>query len=61
MIGLEKLLTLGLLASGAILGSLFLNGKELPSGDKKLVSLDWLIGSKFFARMCFDKVGKSLP
>ena len=26
--------------SGAILGNLFLNGKELPSGDKKLVSLD---------------------
>ena len=40
VIGLEKLATLGLLGSGAILGSLFLNGEELPSGDKKLVSLD---------------------
>ena len=30
MIGLEKLLTLGLLGSGAILGSLFLNGEEVP-------------------------------
>ena len=38
--GLEKLSALGLLGSGAILGSLFLNGEELPSGDKKLVSLD---------------------
>ena len=40
VIGLEKLSTLSLLGSGAILGSLFLNGEELPSGDKKLVSLD---------------------
>ena len=40
VIGLEKLLTLGLLGSGATLGSLFLNGEELPSRDKKLVSLD---------------------
>ena len=56
VIGLEKLLTLGLLGSGAILGSLFLNGEEVPWGDKKLVSLDWLIGSKFFARICLIKV-----
>ena len=60
VIGLEKLATLGLLGSGAILGSLFLNGEELPSGDKKLVSLDWLIGSRFFAKICFDKGGKFL-
>ena len=40
VIGLEKLSTLSLLGSGAILGSLFLNGEELPPGDKKLVSPD---------------------
>ena len=40
VIGLEKLSTLNLLRSGAICGSLFLTGEELPSGDKKLVSLD---------------------
>ena len=40
VIGLQKLSILGLLESGAILGSLILNGEQLPSGDKKLVSLD---------------------
>ena len=40
VISLEKLLKLGLDESGAIFGSLFLNGQTLPSGDKKLVSLD---------------------
>ena len=60
VIVLEKLSTLGLLGSGAIFGSLFLNGEKLPSGDKKLVSLDWLIGGKLFARICFDKGVKSL-
>ena len=38
--GFEKLSTLGLLGNGAILGSLFLNREELPSGDIKLVYLD---------------------
>ena len=54
VIGFEKLSTLALLGNGAILGSLFLNGEELPSGDIKLVYLDLLIGGKFFARICFD-------
>ena len=40
VIGLEKLSTLGLEGSGAIVESLFLNCETLPSGDKKLVSLD---------------------
>ena len=57
VIGLAKLSTLSLLGSGAIFGSLFLKGEELPSGDKKLVSLDWLIAGKFFARISFDKGG----
>ena len=33
--GLAKLSTTGLLGSGAIFGSLFLKGEELPSEDKK--------------------------
>ena len=40
VIGLEKLSTLGLEGSGAIVESLFLNCETVPSGDKKLVSLD---------------------
>ena len=57
--GLEKLSTLGLDGSGAIFGSLFLNGETLPSGDKKLVSLDGLTDGRFFDKICFDKGGKS--
>ena len=59
MNGLEKLSTLGLDGSGAIFGSLFLNGETLPSGDKKLVSLDGLTDGRFFDKICFDKGGKS--
>ena len=40
VIGLEKLSTLGLEDSGAIFRSLFHKGERLPSGYKKLVSLD---------------------
>ena len=40
VIGLEKLSTLGLEGSGAIVESLFLNCETVPSGDKKIVSLD---------------------
>ena len=40
VIGLEKLSMLGLEGSGAIVESLFLNCETVPSGDKKLVSLD---------------------
>ena len=35
VIGRKKLSTLDLNGSGAIFGSLFLIGEELPSGDKK--------------------------
>ena len=59
VIGLEKLSTFGKDGSGAIFGSLFLNGETLPSGVKKLVSLDGRIGGKFFAKIFFVKGGKS--
>ena len=66
MIGLEKLSTLCLEGSGAIVGSLFLNGETLSS-DKKLVSVDAGVwgagffgkGGRFFDKTCFDKGGKS--
>ena len=38
VIGLAKLSIIGFEGSGAILGSLFLNGDKLPSENKKLVS-----------------------
>ena len=38
MIGLAKLSIVGSEWSGAILGSLFLNGNKLPSENKKFVS-----------------------
>ena len=59
VIGLEKLSTLGLDGNGAIFGSLFLNGETLPSGNKKLFSLDGPIGGRFFDKICFDEGGKS--
>ena len=45
MIGLAKLSIVGFEGSGAILGSLFLNGDKLPSENRKLVSRG-LVGSK---------------
>ena len=44
MIGLTKLSIVGFKGSGAILGSLFLNGDKLPSENRKLVSRG-LVGS----------------
>ena len=58
VIGLEKLSTLGLDGRGATVGSLFLSGETLPSGDKKLVSLDGVIGGTFFSKTSLDKGGK---
>ena len=51
--------TLGLDGREAIVGSLFLSSETLPSGDKKLVSLDGVIGGKFFYKTFLDKGGKS--
>ena len=45
MIGLAKLSIVGFEGSGAILGSLFLNGDKLPSENRKLVSRG-LVSSK---------------
>ena len=45
MIGLAKLSIVGFEGSGAILGSLFINGDKLPSEKKKLVSRG-LVGSR---------------
>ena len=45
MIGLAKLSIVGFEGSGAISGSLFLNGNKLPSENKKLVSRG-LVGSR---------------
>ena len=45
MIGLTKLSIVGFEGSGAILGSLFLNGDKLPSENKELVSRG-LVGSR---------------
>ena len=59
VIGLEKLSTLGLDGRGTIVGSMFLSGGTLLSGDKKLVSLDGVIGVKFFHKTSLDKIGKS--
>ena len=45
MIGLTKLSIVGFEGSGAILGSLFLNGDKLPSENRKRVSRG-LVNSK---------------
>ena len=59
VIGLAKLWTLDLDGRGAIVGNLFLSGETLPSGNKKLVSLDGVIGGQFHDKTSLDNRGKS--
>ena len=49
----------GLEGRRAIDGSLFHNSEILPSGDKKLVSLEDVMGGKFAFKTSLDKGGKS--
>ena len=57
--GLEKLSIFGPERRAAIDGSLFRNVEILPSGDKKLVSLEGVMGGKFAFKTSLDKGGKS--